>query len=311
MSLKVANISKNEVLTQELNAEVFNSYINYLDVTPKTIETYTKALRQLFTFLQDRNIKQPTRDDIIAFRENLKETGHKPSTVQNYIIALRLFFRWTAQAGIYPNVADHLKGAKLNREHKKDYLAPKQIKQVLAEIDTTTLQGIRDYAIVALMVTGGLRTIEVVRANIEDLRTLGNDTVLYVQGKGREEKAEYIKIMPEVERAIRNYLKTRTATPDAPLFASISNNSANKRMTTRSISGIAKKYMVKAGYNSPRLTAHSLRHSAVTISLMAGESLEEVQKFARHQNIATTMIYNHALDMAKNNCSKTIAKAIF
>ena len=308
MSLEIIN-TENKAL--EINNKIFEAYINYLDVTPKTTETYTKALKQLFKYLQANNIKKPNRDNIIAFREELKETGHKPNTIQNYIIAVRLFFRWTAQTGLYPNIADHLKGAKINREHKKDYLAPKQIKQVLAGIDTKTLQGLRDYAIVALMVTGGLRTIEISRANIEDLKTLGNEAVLYVQGKGREEKAEYIKVMPEVEQTIRNYLKARTATPDAPLFVSISNNSTNKRMTTRSISGIAKKYMINAGYNSPRLTAHSLRHSAVTISLMAGESLEEVQKFARHKNITTTMIYNHAIDMAKNNCSRTIAKTIF
>ena len=82
-------------------------------------------------------------------------------------------------------------------------------------------------------------------------------------------------------------------------------------MTTRAISGIAKAHMVEAGYNSDKLTAHSLRHTAVTLSLLAGKPLEEVQQFARHANMATTMIYNHALDKAKNGCSEAIAKAIF
>ena len=118
MSLEIIN-TENKAL--EINNKIFEAYINYLDVTPKTTETYTKALKQLFKYLQANNIKKPNRDNIIAFREELKETGHKPNTIQNYIIAVRLFFRWTAQTGLYPNIADHLKGAKINREHKKDY----------------------------------------------------------------------------------------------------------------------------------------------------------------------------------------------
>ena len=296
---------------QEVGAELFNRFIAYLDTTPKTIETYTKALRQLFSYFSLNGIRQPQREDIIAFREELKASGHKPTTIQNYITATKLFFSWTAQEGYYPNIAEHLKGAKLDREHKKDYLTSRQVKEVLGSIEQDSLQGLRDYAILTLMVTGGLRTIEVSRANIGDLRTLGDGTVLYVQGKGREEKTEYIKISATAEKAIRAYLKTRANTADAdPLFTSTSHNNSGQRMTTRSISGIAKTRLQGAGFDSSRLTAHSLRHTAVTLSLLAGRDLAEVQQFARHANIATTMIYNHALDRAKNGCSDAITQAI-
>ncbi len=297
---------------QEVKAELFTRFIAYLDATPKTIETYTKALRQLFGYFSLNGIKQPQREDIIAFREELKASGHKPTTIQNYITATKLFFSWTAQEGCYPNIADHLKGAKLDREHKKDYLTSRQVKEVLGSIDRGSLQGLRDYAILTLMVTGGLRDIEVSRANIGDLRTAGENTVLYVQGKGRQEKTEYVKISLQVERAIRDYLKARgTAGEDEPLFASLSNNSSGNRLSTRSISGIVKGRLKEAGFNSERMTAHSLRHTAVTLSLLAGKDITEVQQFARHANIATTMIYNHSLDKAKNSCSEAIAQAIF
>ena len=95
-----------------------------------------------------------------------------------------------------------------------------------------------------------------------------------------------------------------------PLFTSLSNHNRGERLTTRSISGIVKSRLKKAGYNSSRLTAHSLRHTAVTLSLLAGKNLAEVQQFARHINISTTMIYNHALDKSKNGCSEAITKAI-
>lgn len=310
----------NEIITGSSNAitapqiiteGLYHSFIAYLDASPKTIETYTRAIRQFAKWSNQKGINRPTREDIIAYRDELKET-HKPSTVQNYIIATRLFFTWTEQQGLYPNVAEHIKGAKLDREHKKDYLTPHQVKKILAKIDRSTDQGKRDFAILALMITGGLRTIEVVRANIEDLTTAGDKTILYIQGKGHNERAEYINISPQVEDAIRDYLSTRKDTDGKqPLFTSLSNNSKGERMTTRSISRLVKNAFVGAGYNSDRLTAHSTRHTAVTLALMGGESLEEVQQFARHANITTTQIYAHNLDRANNKCSSIITKAIF
>lgn len=297
---------------RRLSADLYGRYIAYLDASPKTAETYTKALRQFFGYLSLNGISQPAREDLIAFREDLKASGHKPTTVQNYITAARLFFQWTAQEGLYPNIAEHLKGAKLDREHKKDYLTSAQVKEILSGVDRGDLQGLRDYAILTLMITGGLRTIEVVRADIGDLRTAGDSTVLFVQGKGREEKAEFVKISPQVEKAIRAYLKARGQAGEAePLFTSLSHNSKGQRLTTRSVSGMVKSRMQAAGYDSARLTAHSLRHTAVTLSLLAGKELAEVQQFARHANISTTMIYNHALDKAKNSCGEAVAAAIF
>ena len=300
-----------ELQAPSITEDLYKSFLSYLDASPKTVETYSKALRQLFRYFGEHGISKPSREDVLSFREALRE-DHKPSTVQTYIIAIRLFFQWTAQEGLYPDIAQHIKGAKLTKEHKKDYLTSSQVKAILKRIDRTDAQGRRDFAIFALMVTGGLRDIEVHRANIEDLRTLGDSTVLYLQGKGREERAEYIKITPEVEKAIRASLTDRKSTDGkSPLFISLSNNSNGERISTRSISGTIKHYLRIAGYDSERLTAHSLRHTAVTLSLLGGKTLQEVQQFARHSNISTTQIYAHNLDRAKNNCEATIARAIF
>ena len=295
-----------------LSEDSYLRFVSFIDVKEKSVQTYTRALRQMFKYFAENGIRNPQREDIISYRESLKAAGLKPTTIQNYITASRLFFSWTEQEKIYPNIADHVKGAKLDREHKKDYLTSKQSKAVLAGMDRSTTTGLRDYAIVALTMTDALRTIEVSRADIGDLRTLGDMTVLYIQGKGRDEKTEYVKVSEPVERAIREYLKARGETdPSAPLFCSDSNNSKGGRLSTRTISGICKSAMVEAGYNSSRLTAHSLRHTGVTLALLSGESLEAAQQYARHANIATTMIYNHALDKAKNNCSEAVTSALF
>ena len=183
---------------------------------------------------------------------------------------------------------------------------------MLDSIDTQTAKGKRDYSIIALMVTGGLRDIEAARANIEDLKQLGGSTVLYLQGKGRDERTDYVKVVPAVEKPVREYLKTRpNAKSQHPLFTSLSNNSRGRRLSAKSISSIVKGRLLAAGYNSDRLTAHSLRHSAVTLSLMGGLPLDEVQQFARHKNISTTQIYAHNLERAKNRSEDTIAEAIF
>ena len=299
-------------VVRTLDFNIFERFINYLDASPKTVETYKKALRQFFNYLGVHGIRQPQREDVLAFRDDLKASGLKPTTVQNYITATRIFFKWTAQEGLYPNIAEHVKGAKLDKNHKKDYLTSRQAKEVLANVETDTEEGLRNYAILSLMVTGGLRTIEVSRADVGDLRTVGENTVLFVQGKGREEKTEYIKISAPVEKAIRTYLKARDNVEEGqPLFTSTSNNSRGKRITTRTVSAIVKNALKNAGYDSARLTAHSLRHTAITLALLAGREITEVQQFARHANLNTTMIYNHALDQAKNGCSDAITNAIF
>ena len=304
---------KQEVALQSTAAleAAHRDYIAFLDAQPRTIQTYTGNIRQFLKWTAQHGIREPKRADILKYRDELQERC-KPSTVQAYITALRLFFQWTQQAGLYPNVAEHVKGAKLDADHKKDYLTSEQVRDILDSIDTSSAMGKRDYAMLALMVTGGLRDIEVSRANIDDLRQLGSSTVLYLQGKGRQEKTAYVKVVPAVEKAIRDYLKTRPqAKGKQPLFASLSNNSKGQRLTTKGISAIVKGRMIDAGYNSDRLTAHSLRHTAVTLSLIGGLPLEEVQQFARHKNISTTQIYAHHLKREKNRSEDTIAGSIF
>lgn len=305
------NFSQNNVIeSKRIDNTLLKRFLEYLDASEKTVQTYTRALRQFFKFLYENNITQPQRTDVLAFRDNLKDKGRKPTTIKSYIVAVRLFFQWTNQEGLYPNIAEKIKGAKLDQAHKKDYLTVDQIKDVLNNIDTSTLTGARDYAIIVLMVTGGLRTIEVSRADMDDMRNVGNSPALYIQGKGREEKTEYVKLPLQVFKAIGRYREMLEKQYDV-LFVSTSNNNKGQRLTTRSISGIVKKRLKEVGYTSNRLTAHSLRHTAGTLNLMNGGTLEETQQLLRHSNINTTMIYLHHLERENNQSEKRIADALF
>jgi len=299
--------------TQLANAgieELFKSWANFIEGSKRTVDTYTKAVQKFILYLKANGINNPTAEDVKAYREELK-INHKPTTVQSYIMAVKQFFKWTEEEHIYPNIARNVKGAKIDREHKKDNLTRSQAQALLTAPSRNTLKGKRDYAIFMLMLTAGLRTIEVQRANIEDLRTVADYTALFLQGKGHDEKTQQVKVAPQVETAIREYLQARgKADPTEPLFSSCSNHNNNDRMTTRSISRLVKENLRQAGIDSERLTAHSLRHTAITYILLTGGTIEEAQQVARHTNINTTMIYNHALTRANNNSENRVADFI-
>ena len=268
---------------QKITPPLYERFVAYIDASEKTVQTYSRALRQFFKWIRREQITQPLREDVIRYRDELK-VSHKPATVQNYIFAVRQFFRWTAQEGIYPNIADRIKGARVSTRHKKDALTLEQAREILA------LQ----------------------RANVEDLRQLGNRMVLYVQGKGEEDRAEYVLITQPVEKAIRQYLRIRGHVGgDEPLFASLSRRNPGERMTTRSISRIIKTAFREAGYDSDRLTAHTTRHTAGTINLLTGGTLQETQELLRHKNINTTTIYAHNLNKLESMSEERITAALF
>ena len=294
------------------NGVIINNFINFLDVSTNTANAYRKALKQLFNYFHNYGVVNPHRDNILAFKKELESKGRKPATIALYLAAARRFFSWTEQSGIYQNITVGVKAPKAERGHKKDYFAANQVKSILASIDRSDIEGLRNYAIMALMTTGGLRTVEITRASIEDLRVVGGVSVLYIQGKGRNDKTEFVKLTAKVEEAIRAYLKARGEVEmQAPLFSSLSKRNRGARLTTRTIRGLCKNAMKEAGFNSDRLTAHSLRHTAVTLALLAGQDLAEVQHFARHHNISTTQIYAHNIDRMKSQCEMAISNAIF
>ena len=87
-------------VVRTLDFNTFDRFISYLDASPKTVETYKKALRQFFNYIGVHGISKPQREDVLAFRDDLKASGLKPTTVQNYITATRIFFKWTEQEGL-------------------------------------------------------------------------------------------------------------------------------------------------------------------------------------------------------------------
>ncbi len=240
------------------------------------------------------------------------------NTIAQYLRIVCQFFRWTAAEGLYPDIAANIHAPKLkNDTHRKEALTVKEVQTIEASIteqaqkrtqaaqdaqkDTagriqrSTEQGKRLYAIYLLAVNAGLRTVEISRANVKDLETKGGQAWLYIWGKGHSEPDQKKPIAPEVAAAIRDYLQSRPdkLTGSSPLFVSTGNRSGGKRIAATTISKMLKQAMQQAGYDSPRLTAHSLRHTAGTAVMELTGNIYMTQTYMRHSSPATTEIYLH------------------
>lgn len=299
--------------TKEELFNYFNDFINFCDTSKATIKTYSKALKVFFNYLDVNNIAHPQREDLINYRNYLLDKGLQATTIASYINALKQFFKWTYDKGLYRNIADHIKGAKVNTQiHRKEALTLEQAREVLLKAsEGETLEAKRNFAILYLAFACGLRTIEIVRANICDITFKSGSVALLIQGKGRVDKADFVKLPYSVEKTIREYLHLRGENNEqAPLFTSLSDRNNGGRLTTTTISRIIKKAFRDVGLNNALFTAHSTRHTFITLFLLNGGTLEEARQIARHTSINTTMIYNHALDRAKNNGEETIANLL-
>lgn len=296
---------------QTTPAEIITAYLDSQDLKPKSKETYKRSLKAFTNYLTANNITRATKIDILNYKTYLM-SEYKPATVSAYLVAIKGLYRYLESEGITNNITSGIKGVKATKGHKKDCLSVEQAKQLLSSFDLTNIMSMRDFAIINLLIRTGLRTVEIERANIEDIRHIGGNALLYVQGKGRDEKDEYVILTTSVLEPITNYLKARGKVKDtSPLFASTSNNNKSGRLTTRTISNICKTALVNIGLDNSRITAHSLRHTAVTFSLLAGATLQETQQLARHSNINTTMIYAHNIDRINKGAEYKIDKLLF
>ena len=327
----------NSGITQTFSNSLFVDFINWIDRSEKTARTYLTNLKQFMAYLRFKKITQPTRENIISYRQYLTTeheaitltatgwnyrtdaTGNrilitcKPNTAAQYLRSVCQFFKWTAANDLYPDIAANIHAPKVKHDiHRKDALNAAEvltIEQSIAEraairtqqangkdaAQRSTEQGKRLFAMYLLAVNAGLRTVELSRANIKDLETKSGRTVLYIWGKGHTEPDQRKPLAPEVAKAIKEYIASRTDKPtgNSPLFVATGNRSKGKRLATTTISTMLKRAMQEAGFDSERLTAHSLRHTAGTAVQEITGDLYKTQKYMRHSNPATTEIYLH------------------
>lgn len=277
-------------------AELVDSFISSQDVKLSSKLVYRRTLKQYFNWVTKRGylLSEIARPHLLAYKDELLASGMSSLTVGSYITSVRRFYEWTEANKYYPNIAKGIKTPKRKQQFKKQPLLPAQATALLSYYQDKAL---RDYAIISLLLRTGLRTVEVIRATVGDITYKGSQRVLLIQGKGRDEKDNFVVLTDKTYKPIAEYLATRgKVNSSEPIFTSTSNNSKGERLTTRSISYIAKEGLKAIGLDERAFTAHSLRHTTAVNILRAGGSLETAQFTLRHSNPATTQIYTATLN---------------
>ena len=289
-------------LSQSLVADwlSFNS-----DKAEATRKTYSKALENFFAWLAQNEISTPRRENIISYRDDLCSTK-KVSTARLYLTAVKIFFRWLSSKNLYPNVADSVKApslAELAETHSREALTLDEAKQVLFSFKGKDIKTLRDKAIMRLMLNCGLRSIEIIRLDAQDIERRHGKIFLKVWGKGRAGKTARVEISKTVYNMILDYLNARGSKrmKGEPMFLSTANRNHGQRLQTQSISRLAKKTFRSCGIDASTVTCHSCRHTAATLMIQNGVDVAKVQRILRHRNPATTEIYRHDITAASND----------
>lgn len=339
----IVSKSAGEVTTAELTFDgVVDLWFNsdsMAYVCDQSKKSYRKSLKAWQEWCTAKGIQQPTKQDLKDWRKEMeaevKAETRSAATCNLRLTTVRNFYAWLKAEHNVPNIAEGLKGLKETKEHGRGYLTTPEMKQLLAVVEPVTqqklveaktkgktpaqiekiiLQGLRDKAILATLMAAGLRTIEINRLLVADLKPKGGITYLAVLGKGKTDRVD-VKISRPAEQLIREWLKAREAydTFDklSPMFISLGNNSFGKPLSSNSVSTLCKEYLQAAGLKTPDIVAHSLRHSLAHNAIDKGVNPLEVQQQLRHSNFATTQIYIHEVNKAKNQVTDIISAEIF
>lgn len=301
MNGKIVLKEEENIKGKEINyQDLIGRFINYIDVSENTMITYKRSLKQFFRYLKNNNIINPTRDNILEFKEYLKE-NNKPNTVNLYLASVKSFFKWLEYEDITKDITKNIKSVKMSKNHIKRGLTQEEIKKVLDNCRNT-----REELLIKLMITCALRTNEVVNIRLDDFYIESGVVLLKVLGKGRNGiKQDIVKIDNRIYDLIKKYCKEYDIKDY--LFTSTSNHNTNGKLNTITIRRIITELFKRSEIDMSRLTAHSTRHTSVELALESGMSIQEVCEMARHSNISTTMIYSKEIKQRESSFANILA----
>jgi len=286
-----------------------SDFLDWLDIekglSSKSQENYTRFIERFFFWLKSNkleNIKphELTKDHIWKYRVFLSreypsktKKPLKRSTQNYYLIALRALLSYFSARDIVCIPLDKIKLSKGKKEGIVKFLDIEQLEKLFNAPDISTVQGLRDSAILETFFSTGMRIAELVALNKEQIKIKKIDMEefeLGIIGKGERPRTVYFS-----ENAInwlRKYLETRNDKEKALFINYRNRRDSSKRLTPRAIEKFIKKYSIIAGIPTST-TPHVLRHSFATDLLTQGVDLRTVQEFLGHKNITATQIYTH------------------
>jgi len=285
----------------------FNDYlIGQRWASRHTIHSYRDTFKLLLAFAAGRSRKDVARleiDDldsptILAFLAHLENDRKCSIATRNLrLAAIRTFFRIVA--GKDPTLLDQCQRviaipAKRTRRRPIDYLERDEMENILAAVDRSSLAGLRDYALLALLYNCGNRIQETLNLNAGDLH-LEKPYYVRLFGKGKKERTS--PLWPETARLLRELLARRGVEPQSavPVFV----NLRGERLGRDGAAYLLAKYVRIAGQHAAslrrkRVHPHSLRHTTAVHMRRAGDDINVIAALLGHSQIATTdRFYGH------------------
>ncbi|CAM2975965.1 tyrosine-type recombinase/integrase [Hathewaya histolytica] len=282
-----------------------------------TAKSYERDIKDFFNV---KNVYEISLEDIkrvnFIHAENyiiyLKNKGYASSTINRKLSSLSALYKWilkyrdnsTNTEIIKYNPFGDLKEEKPTVITKEtEFLTEEECVKLLESIDTNNLIGLRDKTILSLALTTALRKSEIINIKLSHIKTYGEYDVIEVIRKGG--KRDLVKLQVGVKDLILKYLKETDRSlelnHDEYLFIGHSSNGLNgKKLNHNTLNLIIDRTCKNAGIKK-KLKVHSTRHTAITLVIQSGATLEKVRDFAAHSNIATTNKYLHSVDKLKNN----------
>jgi len=299
-----------------LDDETLMSWMDARDLMDDSRITYRKCINHFRRYLHSAQLVSPLPADITNFVKYLRTykfpltgKGLSPTSIAQIFYVVKAYLTWLSDSGIYPNVCSQINVKMPPFVPRGHGLTPTNIRDILATYNRDTLQGKRDYAIILLMATCGLRRKEIWLANHGDIKLIDGHHVLYIAGKGHRSKDTYVKLAPATYNAIMDYRdklnELRAFAPfstdeDAPLFIVLASNTIGRRVSRTTITSIASDAFKAVGLKIKGVAAHALRHFAVNTALRLGHTIDDVSRYVRHTDISTTMIYKQQQEII--NC---------
>ncbi len=268
----------------------------------KTVEAYTRDLRQFLTFLRDHIGAPPATGDLAAlsaidlraYLAHRRLDGLSGPSLSRALAAIRSFARHLEKTqGIAIPALAVVRGPKKRHALPKP-LSPDSALRVIdaGEIDPAgdaPWIAARDAAVFSLLYGCGLRISEALgltRAEAPEPGTDGRTQTLRITGKGG--KTRLVPVLPAVCEAIADYLKRcpYALDRDGPLFVGARGGPLNPRIIQRRMAAM------RGALGLPdSATPHALRHSFATHLLMNGGDLRAIQELLGHASLSTTQVY--------------------
>ena len=213
----------------------------------------------------------------------------KRGTKKNIVVALRSFLRFLYQSEKLTTDLSHLiiRPRCYRLESLPRVLSWDEVQKVFNSVDRSTEMGLRDFAILTLLSTYGLRISEVARLRLENINW--RKETIYV-APGKTGKDLYLPLLPAVGKAILEYLKRgRPHSKHREIF--LLKFAPRSPLKAASIGRVANQHIKLADVSSSRHGAHLIRHSFATHLKRGGVPLKQIGDLLGHQNLESTHLY--------------------